>query len=884
MTYAYPTHKHDILQSMVSAKRLYVHQAFDEGYICVFPTEVAARAYLVDYALHSEKQAILSSKAISYDIFRAQFLPHHNEKRPANTLIRELFIHQFLEAGNRLHYFLNPEYPESDTRFSSYLAKILPSLSLCLDTELLSQLDTSMVEDLFLLYQSYMQFLDEHMLFEPRYEQCSQPSDWDDSKRYCILFSDTIADAEQLYNKLGRPQYLKLIPTPITESWTALEVFPNHLQEIHTTLRRIRALLEEGVPTYAIGIGLSANEVMNPILLQEAKLYDIPLTIREGKSALHYSSGRFFSLLKNVYDEQFSLESLKSLFLDLAIPFKDRALLHLFLKAAVRASIMQGSLDANDRFIQNLKDPSLVSWYRRFKRSVIEIVTSEDLEELRRKLNHFQDTYFTEQQWVGSEGEAVYAFCMDALDDIKDAIHLCGLHRYSGLYSFYISHLERKQYVPQATQGGIAVYAWPQVAPLPFDHLFVLALDQESSSVVDSPLAFLPQTIDSRFRQEVDTTKANFAALQLSLGQLTPSCHLRRYEGEQLPCSLFLEADRLTHHIQSPNLDEDPFLAELALFSSGQEPRVKATGLQRTWFGQAKQTALQLRSDDYTRHPVPQSLCSRLFGQNDLLSVSPTSLDLFNRCPYAFLAKYLYRVDQAEYDVQMVDHRTIGILLHAIYQQFFSNVQRFDPSKIASYTDQLLSLFDSTLISLYGEQGPTPSSRNWIIAQDRKQILSILEQEEQLFSHGLSIAFEQAYEFEQPPLLLTGRIDRVIRLTNDDPKGLAVIDYKKGSVEFKQLKNGIKSYQLLLYQALLEKTTDEKVANASYYSIKDGRYYSLWEDAESEEAHFCRDALDEKLQILVQDLAVGNLSATPSKDHCKECVYRALCRRRYATE
>ena len=872
---------------MSLTKRSYVHQAFDEGYICVFPTEVVARSYLLDYALNSKKQAILCSRAISYDTFRAQFLPRHTHKHPANNLVRQLFIHQFLEAGNTLQYFLNPEYPEADVRFSTYLARLLPSLSLTLDAGLLSQLERPMVQDILLLYQSYVQFLDDHELFEPRYEQFLEPFDLDRSKKYCILFCDTIAEANELYVTLGKPSYIRLAPTPTTESWTALEVFPNHMQEIHTTLRRIRSLLENGVPAYAIGIGCASADIMIPLLSQQAKLYNIPLSVREGKSPLSYSSGRFFSLLKGVYDDQFSLESLKSLLLDLAIPFKDKDLHHAFLKAAVRASVMQGSLGAEDLYTRSVQDASLVHWYRRFKHSVIEIITSKDLEELRRKLNHFQDTYFTQEQWVGTEGEAVYAFCMDALDDIKEALRLCNLPRYSGLYSFYLSHLEQKRYVSQAVVDGIAVYQWPQVAPLVFEHLFVLALDEEGSTVVETPLSFLPQKVDRTLCKEVDTTYANFLALQLPFGTLTASCHLRSYEGQKLPPSSFLEADRLVYHNQSPNIDQDPFLAELSLFTEHRLPQHRATAAQKLWFEHALSTALLPKSEDYTRDRVPLSFCDRIFSLHQgetVLAISPTSLDLFVRCPYAYLAKYLYGVDQAEYDVPLVDHRSIGMLLHRVYQQFFSEIQCFDPSKRQAYTTQLLSLFDATLDDLYGQRGPTPSIRRYLISEYRHKILLILEQEAQLFEQGLSIEFEQEYALKQGSLLLTGRIDRVVSLDGAAHKHLAVIDYKKGSVTFKNIKKGIQSYQLLLYQALLEGIRQAKVEVACYYSIKDGKYYSLWEGADSQEALVCKEALQEQLETLVKKIENGELEATPSKDHCMECAYRALCRRRYATQ
>ena len=55
-------------------KRAYVFSAFETGAVCIFPTEVAARSALVDYALHSERAAILRDRAISFDTFRARFM------------------------------------------------------------------------------------------------------------------------------------------------------------------------------------------------------------------------------------------------------------------------------------------------------------------------------------------------------------------------------------------------------------------------------------------------------------------------------------------------------------------------------------------------------------------------------------------------------------------------------------------------------------------------------------------------------------------------------------------------------------------------------------------------------------------------------------------
>ncbi|MGH0052421.1 MAG: hypothetical protein ACQ5SW_03395, partial [Sphaerochaetaceae bacterium] len=464
---------------MTQTKRAYVHQAFDDGKICVFPTEVAARSYLVDYARWGKRQAILASQAISFDTFREYFLPHHEERVPANNLTRQLFIHQLLEDGNLLNGFINPSFPEMTSRVKGYLAKLLPSLSQACEATVIGKLEPVMQRDLLVLFSQYQQFLEEHGLFEPRYEELSIPASWNIDGSYCILFSDTIPDAYGLYAQLGEPSFLELRPTPEEDSSVSLQVFPNHLVEIKHTLKQVRVLLDEGVETHQIVIGCTAEQTMMEVLQQEAQFYGIPLSIREGKPVLAYGSGRFLSLMQTVYDEQFSLESLKSLLLDPGIPWAEREKQRLFIKRAVQQSITHGSVYGEDQFSTLLKEEALQTWYKGFKQSVVAIVQASDIEDLRRKLNHFQDAYFISTQWIGTPGEAVYSFCLDVMGQIKEAMERTSISSYPKIFSFLLSYLQTKRYVFQQKREGIAVYGWPQVAPLPADYLFIIGLDQE---------------------------------------------------------------------------------------------------------------------------------------------------------------------------------------------------------------------------------------------------------------------------------------------------------------------------------------------------------------------------------------------------------------------
>lgn len=871
---------------MRETKRTYTHSAFDEGYVCVFPTEVAARRFLADYALTGKKRAILSEQAISFDLFRAQFLPKHENEQPSNTLIRKLFTKSLLQSPHGLSYFINPAFPEANSRFSKYLASLLPQLGQALDEEVLALMPRPMQQDVAILYQTYTQFLAENHLFEPGFERPSLQFADDAvlSRRYCILFPDLIAGLDGLIESLGSPSWIVRKPLPdCSGTRVRLEVFSNHVEEIHTTLRRIRHLLDEGVPTRDILIGCANPTTMLGLLEQQAWLYDIPLVIRQGKSPLLYPSGRFLSRLKEVYDERFSLESMKALLLDIGFPWKEQDKQRKLLAVAVDRAVVQGSLWGSDQWVEQLHNGPLVQWYRQFKESIVGLCTAKTIEELRKKLNHFQDTYFIETQWEGTSGEDVYSFCLDAMESIKAAMAAASIPSQPAIFSFLLDYLDTKLYVPQMGDEGIQVYPWPLTAALDGPHHFILSLDHTASRCVDQPLALLPQTVDVKERREEDTTEATLRSTLLGEGETYLSYHTSSYEGEALPPTYFLEHDLLTAHREDTGEAADPFEGENLLWRGG-EPDGKATARQSQWFALALETSLADTRSNFARKPIPREWIPLLKDEEGLIHLSPTGLDLFVRCPYAWLCKYLFEVDQAEYQVLSVDHRLIGSFLHAVYEAFFSRIEYYSPMKKEEYRALLLSLFDNKLVEFFGEGGPNPPSRAWIIHEFRVKCTAILDEEERLFAHTRSLFFEKKLAFVNELFSLEGRIDRIICLDPPEGKLYAVIDYKKGKAPFSKIKDKVPSFQLPLYRKLVREDLGAEVVNASYYSIKDGSYLPIWDREDSAVMAFCDQALEDALLKMAQGIGEGHLEATPSKENCKGCIYRPICRRRFATE
>jgi RecB family exonuclease len=864
-------------------KREYVHQAFDRGMVCIFPTEAAAQAAAIDYVLYSERGALLSERAISFDTFRSLFLPRRKTHRPSNTLIRHLFVQSLIDQEIPLPSLINPAYPEASRRMIRPIARLLPTLlQIVSDSQLFDTLNQRRRDDIHLLYSLYLAFLDERELYEPEWELPVLPAQWDGSTTYCILYSDTIDRAQLLYEQLGSPPSIILSPTPSTVV-TRLVVYPNHIQEIRAMIREIYRLLQEGMESSQIVIGCTAATVLVPVVEEEARRWGIPLSVREGRNPLQYPGGKFFTHLQRIYEERCSLESLKSLLLDPSIPFDEKQPIHRFLARAVRQSIFDGSLHGEDHYTQRLGDTSLVQWYTSLRNLIVGICEAKTPNALRRALNAFQQHLFIETQWKGRSGEEVYSYCLDTIAEVEQALEASRIESHDRLFSLLLSHLGSKRYVFQQQEAGVSVYAWPQVATIGAEHLFVIGLDQDGSRVLHRPLAFLDEEGEE---YEIETTDAHLAAVSLKVGRVHLSCHLRRYDSENLPPARFLEEDRTDYHDASTLDSEDPFTIELARWRGETVKEDRALPTQQLWFDRALRTTLAPRRDDYTRYPVSQKLIPRLkapWKGEQLLFLSATKIDRFSRCPYHWLAVYLLGIEEVEWEPQSVNHRLIGAVLHHAYQRFYSLIQTFNSTRRGEYQRMLFTLFDEALERFFGHRGPTVSIRSWIVAAHRQQMTQIIDQDARLFNRCASLGLEEELWLRHQDVVLNGRIDRIVDL--DPPQGsrVGVVDFKKGEAPMTQLTREPKSYQLPLYQRLVEGARDLVCANASYYSIKEGRYRSLWESEDAQEALYASEALDQRIASLAAAVEEGRLAATPSQESCSGCPYRMLCRRRYAT-
>ncbi|AEC02639.1 hypothetical protein Spico_1435 [Parasphaerochaeta coccoides DSM 17374] len=388
------------MDSHFSTPRTFVHSLFDTDSVLVFPSEISARFWLEDYALHGKSGVVRADRALAWDTFRARFLPVHAEKLPANSLVRMMFAREFLEGpqGDTVPWFASSLHPETFEAYTQRIARLLPRFADVLRRERQARQEkqeaSALVWDdvfrqLAVLHGAYEKFLVRRNLFEPSYETPSlafaPPVMM--GKKHVIVFSQTIPGVEGLLKQLGNPSWIQTAdPEAVAASSDVkldvkldvksnakpdinvntkantrngkdcLHVFANQSQEVGDVVRRLRTLAEKGVPAREMAVTVPVDEILVAHLREEARLHDLPLRLIQGFSPLEHPAGRFFTRLKAVYDTAFSLQAMKDLLLDIGIPWRDIILQRNLLARAIELRIEGGDVHSasHDAWFQRL--------------------------------------------------------------------------------------------------------------------------------------------------------------------------------------------------------------------------------------------------------------------------------------------------------------------------------------------------------------------------------------------------------------------------------------------------------------------------------------------------------------------------------------------------
>jgi CRISPR/Cas system-associated exonuclease Cas4 (RecB family) len=256
--------------------------------------------------------------------------------------------------------------------------------------------------------------------------------------------------------------------------------------------------------------------------------------------------------------------------------------------------------------------------------------------------------------------------------------------------------------------------------------------------------------------------------------------------------------------------------------------------------------------------------------------ISPTSFELYLRCPFKYYSHYLLGLEEEEDVEAQLSPLERGKILHEILHEGFAEWDRGrgSPREIAPETyDEALALFRRTALShippehraiemerLFGGAGE-PGAIPWLLRREMAQG----PLRERLVEHAFSspLRLDEGPRGEKPWYLrVQGRIDRA----DIDEKGhLHVYDYKSGRAPADEI-----ALQVPLYAMCLSAERGAPVKEAAYLSFRDRRAVSRG-DFEKASALLSRT---------YGRIRQGSFAPSPYREHlCGSCGFALVCRK-----
>ncbi|GHV69027.1 hypothetical protein AGMMS49928_10070 [Spirochaetia bacterium] len=897
----------------------------------VFPSETAASLWAQKTCEFSGLRSLALNRFLAWDRFKETVIRQDTEERePVSGVLRKLFAESLTKknAGAPVFRSLIPlEFADYGTIFSGEIAKLLPSLALLRDRRAALPEDDE-DRDFIFLEEEYAAFLKNHGLFEPAWEK---PPLADHDHHYYIFFPAAMEDWEEYRHILSGESTIEIYDIkPETETDRApLAFYHSSRTEIRDTALEIRRLHEkENIAYEDMAVSVPDLGTMEPYILRDFGLYDIPVRRRAGKPLADYGAGKIFSLINNCVVNNFSFDSMKSLLLNTELPWRFPDRNRALVKFGAENNCVAGYYENGrpvDVWSEALKragrEEALRNYYEELKTHLKAITSAKDFSGIRRRYFAFREKIW--EKTFSDEGDAVLARCIEELsvlirleEKYRDLIP-------ASPFTFYLEQLRETKYVLNRSDAGVNIFPYRVAAAAPFAVHFVLNASQQNTTVLYQPLRFLRQ--DKRKRLGLRDTDASAAFFRLYRpGSFETSsgvfvCHTSISAAEDTFSGWAIPHSYFAGHTERFFLSAaDPFTTEKEWWANngftGQESifpghlfTVQKKGFTR-WhsilggkagkfnFIKSPMTAsgaasdiLKTQIDKVQRQPAEET-------KKLLLKVSATDMNNFFCCPVYWLWEKVFKLEDQVLEARLLDDASLGLLYHEILKNVFTRIRGEDalfyPEHLENYYQWAAEYTKKAAENYPAFQGPLAVPL--LVSMSRtitKKICGVLDIEADYFPHSAVSELEYPLEFQKGDLLFKGILDRVSVSPDDVP---FIVDYKTGKpptkIESTEAENSpLVNFQIPMYVKLYEEKAGIKIDGAYFISINQADLAAIVGKPGKKRGHSREDyqptidALDSYIGTFAS--SIDRLDFSPKEipfKNCVSCDYRSLCRTVYA--
>ena len=876
----------------------------------VLPSEIAAEFWRRELIRSGSVRAVREDRIVSWDRFKEHAFDLRTDRRPANRIIRGIFAEQIL-AENTDGPFLSRIVPRAAAAaegFRAHLTRMLPALprARALETSATRHPGlASLIADLSRIEQRYARFLEAFGLFEPGWLERSPAYRGGD---HLLVMPELAEDYPEFARALADVPVMSVPRGDLPE----LRFYPDSRTELDAALGEIAALLDGGTPPEAIVLTVGDLDRLSDRVRQAAEVVDVPLSFRHGIPLSRSAAGRFFAAFTDVVRSGFSLDAVRRLLLNRAVPWTDYATNAKLVLAGARAGCLGGQAHPDPRWrrVGGSAERGLIDL---LMRELPALTSARSAAALRSGLYRLLSRLIDRDRW-DPEDERLVERCLEELRTLAD-LEATGL-TVNAPYRFWMGLLAERLYVPRTNDRGVAVLPYRVGAALYPDHHVLLNMSSVTTRVSICGYPFLNEAEREEIGDSVaDRTMSGlFAhAYAVSGRTVTASCSRTGWDGPALPPGDFVAAGRVVDAAGTFS----PFRAWADEEQFGAPPD-RIYRLQRSG---SREYASALRAPsaiDLTEHPIeaPDLVAGTLRAQRhrlrtELISLSAADIDRFRACPFSYLLERPLGIREPDLDVDPDSARDIGSLYHAALEELFRGLhdsgERFDPEHTDDYHDRLLAI-----VREKSARGPgmVPAFVYTAMESLAERVFArLLEHDARLIAdHRIEIVEEWGRRLDlEAGVYLVGRIDRVTRGADGT---LTLVDYKKRSVPSGKGQSGdrkeatgvallpeagraeerdrIASVQIPFYMGLLE-SRGERVSTAAYYSLEEGKAQLVIADGQDGTKPVMSRERMEEVMVLVDDmvretarrLVRGDYRCAAGGAPCGGCAFRGVCRSRF---
>ena len=858
----------------------------------VYPSEVIAaqaRRRAVDGGFGTRSSwcpTIREDRFVSWDAFKERYFPRSADQKPANRLIRLLFLEDLLQKaatpgsdhGRALSRLLPPEQAETIPVPRGWL-RLLPQLPSILSS---APRSAPIYGDLAYLDGLYGRFLALHRLFEPA-RNADTPAVLPPATVY---YPELIEDWPEFGTSIlaAGAETVALDPA----AGVPFHEYDNSHDEVSSCLEKIAGLLDSGVPLSDIVVTIAPYESLAPRFATEARVRDVPIALRSGASLTEYAVGRFLRSLESVPGD---LAAMRRAVLDRAVPWKEREALARLVAIGVRYGCRR-TTDAYDgwnhaisRSAGDREDARVLrQLLRRLHRAAKAVGSASSFSEIRSRLYAFISQFLDSEAW-SEVNKAVFQRSATLLADLIQTEKNLGISARRP-WAFYLNALTERRYVVQQPGDAVSVFPYRVAAGIDVPHHFVLGLSDTAARVVsDAPLPEYEADalgLEPRDQSAAFLTAYGRAGCRLSFSRQST-------DGAAVPPPGIKPADggdgeaRLT----------DPVHAEEALFAgSGSGPAALGPTLRASaelWASKSRKTGGR------HGHGIRAPWVAGALEKDGRLLVSPTRLERGLSCGLSLLYQNVLALEEEEFDPVDESPKDEGSLYHQVLERLYAHIQdedgRFRGARVGEYRRWAEEIVVSET-NRRRRHGAIVSelAKAYLPTRMLPALAAVLEWDSKSHGDFAVVGLESTLETVDETRLLHGRVDRILA---DGAGSLALVDYKRsgGGVKKSRFSADLpvedRSHQIPFY-IILASAAGRDVREAAYFALSDGKASLIvggprpWlaEEADIKEAV---EATQKAIELFEQRVRSGDFAPTDDKRACRLCRFRPICRSCYAT-